>query len=404
MTDHGIAVLLAHDAGLSGGRIIDHIPKDSGIELAGVVESLSPESAAVQTSDADVLVVACRHESDDALGLIRWWVDHRADRPVVVISEGSPNGFVERAFNAGADDIVVLGAGEDVSPASSQQLLFALRKAVVRRSAPAEGARKTATMVCMFGPKGGVGKTVTACNLALALAERRKRTVLVDLDLQFGDVALSLGIRPESTAYDLATSGGSLDAEKVDAYLISHPTGLRVLPAPVRPDQTSFVAAEFVAEVLSILRSEFEYVIVDTPPTLTPEVIGAIDASTFVCIVGTLDALALKNTKLGLETLDLMGYPTDRIRVVLNRANTSVGITGRDVVNVLGKKPDVLVPSSRDVTRSVNEGQPIVISQKRSEAARAFTALADLFSAGTTNPTNGTSQSRKRLRFTRSRG
>ncbi len=235
-------------------------------------------------------------------------------------------------------------------------------------------------MICVLGPKGGIGKTMVACNLALTLLSRRKRVVLVDLDLQFGDVALSLGLRPERTIYDLATSGGSLDANKVDAFLISHHSGLRVLAAPIRPDQTGAVSTEFMSDVITVLRSEFEYVVIDTPPSFSPEVIAAVDSSSYVVMVGMLDALSLKNAKLGLETLDLMGYPPERVRVVLNRANTSVGITNRDVANILERSPEVLIPSSRDITTSVNEGNPIVLSQKRSDAARSFGTLADLFS------------------------
>jgi pilus assembly protein CpaE len=111
-------------------------------------------------------------------------------------------------------------------------------------------------------------------------------------------------------------------------------------------------------------------------------VIAAVDTSSYVVMVGMLDALSLKNAKLGLETLDLMGYPRDRVRVVLNRANTSVGITSRDVANILERTPEVLIPSSRDITTSVNEGNPIVLTQKRSEAAKSFGSLADLFSNG----------------------
>jgi pilus assembly protein CpaE len=114
-----------------------------------------------------------------------------------------------------------------------------------------------------------------------------------------------------------------------------------------------------------------------------------------------LDALSLKNTRLGLETLELMGYPPDRVRVVLNRANTSVGITGHDVVSILGRSPDVLVPSSRDITRSVNQGDPIVLSQKRSEAARSFNALAELLTAPAQT---GARRRRNRTLLGRSRG
>ena len=119
--------------------------------------------------------------------------------------------------------------------------------------------------------------------------------------------------------------------------------------------------------------------VVDTPPGFTAEVITTIDASSHVCLLAMLDAPSLKNAKLGIETLELMGYPADRIRMVLNRADTNVGITHADVVRILGKAPDILVPSSRDVVRSINAGEPLVMSKGRTEAGKAFQALADLF-------------------------
>jgi pilus assembly protein CpaE len=244
-------------------------------------------------------------------------------------------------------------------------------------------------LICVLGPKGGIGKTITSCNLALALSLRGNNTVVVDLDLQFGDIALSLGLTPDTTIYDLAVSGGELDAEKLDAFLMRHPSGLRVLAAPARPDQAQSITTEFIADVYEVLKSTFDYVIVDTPPAFTPEVITSVDASHSVCMVGMLDALSLKNTRLGLETLELMGYDPDRVWTVLNRANTSVGINRTDVVSILGRVPDVLIPSHRDIARSVNEGAPVVISQKRSDAARAFDQLAGLFSSLAAAPDGG---------------
>src|SRR5207244_5006059 len=115
------------------------------------------------------------------------------------------------------------------------------------------------------------------------------------------------------------------------------------------------------------------------PPGFTPEVIAAIDASSNVCLVGMLDSLSLKNTKLGLETLDLMGYDPKRISLALNRADTRVGITQDDVTLIIGREPEVLIPSDRQIPISVNEGVPIVIQDERSEAARAFQRLAETY-------------------------
>jgi pilus assembly protein CpaE len=160
-----------------------------------------------------------------------------------------------------------------------------------------------------------------------------------------------------------------------------HPSGAHVLLAPSRPEQASHITVDFLRELYAILRSSYEYVIVDTPPGFTPEVIATIDGSSRVCMIGTLDALSLKNAKLALDTLARMGYDRDRIRIVLNRADTNVGISLADTTTVMGRAPDVLVPSHRDVTRSVNAGEAIVLASRRSEAARAFRALADMLIA-----------------------
>jgi pilus assembly protein CpaE len=373
-----LTAIVAHDEQVDPTHVAEHLPEHSDIKLVEVVGTLYPPTDAIKRSDADVLIVACAVGSDEALGLLDWWHGARPGRPSVVLCGGSNNGFVEEAFRVGADDLLVLEPGP-VSEQNQQHVEFALRKAVARNAGSGELSVDLGKIVCVLGPKGGIGKTITSCNLAVALAGRSKRTALVDLDLQFGDVALSLGLTPDTTSFDLAVSGGGLDAEKLDAFLLHHPSGLRVLAAPARPDQAASVSPEFIADVFTVLREEYDFIVVDTPPSFTPEVITTIDASSYICMVGMLDALSLKNTRLGMETLDLMGYEPDRIRVVLNRANTSVGITHSDVISILGRTPDILVPSHRDIARSVNEGSPVVISQRRSEAARSFEALASLF-------------------------
>jgi pilus assembly protein CpaE len=279
----------------------------------------------------------------------------------------------------------------------SRQLVFTVEKAMARRRGEATHTdHPLGRMICVLGLKGGGGKTLTSSNLATALATAGHSVAIVDLDLQFGDVGLSLGVAPERTVYDLVRSGGSLDAEKLADFLTVHPSGVRALLAPARPDQAGVVTAEFLAEVYPLLRSMHEFVIIDTPPSFTPEVIGAVDASSEVCVVATLDSLALKNGKLGLETLERMNY-RGRIRLVLNRADSNVGISREDVVAVMGIVPDVLVPSDRNITRSVNQGEPITLMQRRSEAAKAFNALAALYVADQTQPQNGRVRRRKSL-------
>ncbi|TMJ94267.1 MAG: hypothetical protein E6G67_10050 [Actinobacteria bacterium] len=327
----------------------------------------------LQETPNDLLVIACAGYSERALYMIAGAVKERPERPIVVLSEGSANGFVRRVFEAGADDILTL-------PQPSEGVLFVLQKAMARRQGSSVAAGLAiAPMICVLGPKGGTGKTLTTTNLAVVLAELGHKVVVVDLDLQFGDVGLAFGLSPTRTVHDLVKSGGALDAEKIDAYLATHPSGVRALLAPTRPDHAGGVSADFLREVYVSLRSIYDFMIVDTPPGFTPEVIASIDSSSHVCMVGMLDSLSLKNTKLGFETLELMGYAPERVRLVLNRADTRVGISRDDVVAIVGRAPDVFVPSDREIPRSINEGNPIVRARPKSEAAKAFRTLAGMY-------------------------
>jgi len=372
-------------------RLVDTVLGDPGIDVVEVVES-SATSDSDLAGTADVVVVALGAHSTAALEFIGRSSRERPDRPVVVVYAGSEKTFAREVFEFGADDVVMLNATD--SPAADT--FFALQKAVARRHAGAHAeADGGGNLICVLGPKGGIGKTLTSANLAIGLVQAGQRVALVDLDLQFGDLGLTLGLQPERTIYDLATAGGSLDAAKVSDYLTPHDSGVEVLLAPLRPDQASRIDVDFLRELYALLRLTHDYIVVDTAPGFSPEVIATIDASNSMCMVGMLDAPSLKNTKLGLETLDLMGYPRERIRLLLNRADTSVGISHADVVAILGRAPDVLVPSQRDVVRSINAGEPIILSGKKSEPAKAFAALADLFLAE--KPTTTTSERRSVL-------
>ena len=378
-----VRTLVVLDPAVPRDEVVSALPTD-GVDVVAMIDGFSDVDDALQRTRADMIVVACDHASEAVIEMIADARRKRPDRPVVVLCSGAPNGFVRRVFDAGADDIVEL-------PQSAENVRFLIEKAIARRQRP---DRDPARTIVVLGPKGGTGKTLTTCNLGVLLASQGHRTVVVDVDLQFGDVGLALGLRPERTIYDLSVAGGTLDAEKVDDYLAHHQSGLRVLIAPSRPDQASSVTVELLLELYPILRDEFDYVIVDTPPGFTPEVIATIDVSTDVCMVGTLDTLSLKNTRLGLETLTLMGYPEANVSLVLNRAQTKVGISADDVAQVAGRVPDVLVPSDRDIPRSVNEGLPVALSHPKSDAAKAFAALMTRYLPAVAVPE---SQGRRRL-------
>jgi pilus assembly protein CpaE len=374
-----ITALVALDAGVDEAGVRDVLTDTRGVEITAVLTGLEESWTALGEHASDVVIVACPPDSEQALWFIREATRRYPERPIVVLSAASANGFVQHAFESGADDLVMRANGHDTATVAAE-LRFAVEKAVARRTGgPGAAAGALASLICVLGPKGGIGKTLTTANLAVALALAGKKVTVVDLDLQFGDVGLSLGLVPHRTIFDLVKSGGSLDGDKIEGYLTPHSSGVRVLMAPVRPDQASAVTIEFLRELYPLLRQNNEFVIVDTPPGFSPEVIASIDSSTHIVMVGMLDSLSLKNTKLGLETLELMGYKRDRIRLLLNRADTNVGVTQDDVTAIVGRSPDVCVSSNREVVRSVNEGSPIVQGRPRTDVAQSFRTLADLF-------------------------
>jgi pilus assembly protein CpaE len=375
-----LAAVVALAAGVDTMVVEAAVAESPGLRVTGFIHDLDRMGSSFEQHAGEVLLVACGGEgSDDAADLVGEFTRRHPDKPVIVLCGASPNGFVSQFIEAGADDIVRLPEIADAAAIEQvgEQIAFALQKALARKDGAAHGRNATGgNLICVLGPKGGIGKTLTATNLAVTFVEEGHTAAVVDLDLQFGDIGLTLGLTPHKTIYDLARSSGSMDEEKVEAFMAVHDSGLRALLAPTRPDQASAVTPEFLTSIYATLRGAYDYVVVDTPPGFTPEVIASIDSASDICMVGMLDSLSLKNTKLGLETLELMGYPSDRVRLVLNRADSRVGITKDDATTIIGRPPDVLIPSSREIARSVNESVPIAMSQPRSEAGRAFHSLA----------------------------
>jgi pilus assembly protein CpaE len=373
MITEAIDALVVVEEGADPGLADAAFPPDGGVAPVAVAEGLAAGERAIAEQPADLMIVVCRGAGDGVVDLIRRSRGERPDRPIVALAADASDLLVRSIFDAGADDMIKL-------PETPERVRFTLEKAIARHRGREATAREgDKPMICMLGPKGGTGKTVTSSNLIVDLARAGQRSVGVDLDLQFGDMGLALGLRPEPTIYDLATSGGTLDAEKLDAYLATHESGARALLAPIRPDHAAAVSSELLRDVFSLLRSTHDVVVVDTPPDFTPEVITAVDASSHVCMVGNMDALSLKNTKLGLETLDLMDYDPTRITLVLNRADSDVGLSRTDVETVVGRSADVLIPSDRAVPRSLNEGVPIVVGRERSPVAGALRQLTSIY-------------------------
>lgn len=253
-------------------------------------------------------------------------------------------------------------------------------------------------MVTIFSPKGGVGKTTLAVNLAVAMGEQGLKSVcLVDLDLAFGDVAITLQLFPARTIADAVHLESGLDFGVLEPLLTTYRDNLSALVAPVQPDAKDSIPANLVGRILNLLKQHFDFVIVDTCPAFDEYALQAFDETDEMLLVTTLDVPTLKNVKVAVETLDLLNFPKPRRHLVLNRADDKVGLTPDKVESTLGMSISAAIPTSSQVAHATNSGEPIVSAQPKHAVSQAITRLArDIAAAGnptgTTASTNGHSR------------
>lgn len=273
-------------------------------------------------------------------------------------------------------------AGIPAVVAVDDQLGLAAAVERVRRTweaihGPSRDSGDGGQVITIFSPKGGVGKTTLAVNLAAAMAtDRRRRVCLVDLDLSFGDVAITLQVIPQHTIDEAIGAEANLDFSLLDQLLTRHPANLSILAAPMRPDAKDRITPALVGAALSTLRRHFDFVIVDTSPGFDEAVLQALDHTDQLVLVATLDVPTVKNMKMALETLDLLDLVKGDRRLVLNRADDSVGLSVKDVEGILKMPVDIAIPTDTAVANATNHGNPITLAQPQHRVTAAIGKLA----------------------------
>lgn len=305
-----------------------------------------------------------------------------------------------QAMHAGIREVVQLGNAEALAAAVAR---CSETFAAIHGDAATDA--NNGRVLTVFSPKGGVGKTTVAVNLALALNDNgTNRVCLVDLDLAFGDVAITMQLIPEHTVAEAVEVEDHLDLPMLNDLLTHHDSGLKVLAAPTHPDAKERISTALVRRVLRTLRNNFDYIVVDTSPGFDEQVLCAFDETDECIVVATLDVPTIKNVKMSMETLDLLNLATGHRWLVLNRADDEVGLAPENVESVLGMKITVSFPSSMDVANSTNHGRPIVLAKPDHRVSRAIRQLASELSVSEKRPaaTGSSAGSRKRGLFARS--
>lgn len=233
-------------------------------------------------------------------------------------------------------------------------------------------------VVTVFAAKGGCGKTTVATNLAFALSDGKSHDVcIVDLDLAFGDVAIALQLMPSRTIVDAVQMGDSIDEMGVRSLVTRHSAGVDTILAPLEPGEAERVDVAAVSHLLRMLKRMYRYVVIDTPPAFSEHVLAAFDLSDAYVLLATLDVPALKNLRLTLDMLDLLGYPRSAWLVALNRADSKVGLDVDEVEKTLRSAVSAQIPSSRAVSASINRGVPLVVDEPGHPVSAAVRDIAD---------------------------
>lgn len=373
----GLIVLVDRDE-----RFIDRmravLGRDVGYELAAVATPGGAVEMALRDG-ARVVVLGPTVAVDTALAVGGQITAADPGTAVVMIAQRVTTELLRLALRAGLHD--VLSADEQTYEEVARSVREAHDAAVMRAGTTAVGEAPgpvtRARVVTVFSTKGGVGKSVIATNLAVALARGGDRTVvLVDLDLESGDVGILLDIQPSHTIFDAAQALDRLDVEMLGGMLVAHGSGLLTLLAPVRPEDADMVTASRAGRIIDLVRQLADVVVIDTPGTMSELVLTAVDKSDVVLAVSTMDMPSVKNMRVALQKLRQLGVRSDLVRLVLNRADSKVLMEVSDVESALGAKVYARVPSDRLVPRSVNKGVPIVTDQPKSGVARSIMDLA----------------------------
>jgi len=389
-----IRVLIVDDVADTRENIRKLLQFEADVDVVGAARSGKEGIQLSQELDPDVILMDINMPDIDGITATETIRQKSPHIQVVILSVQGDQNYMRKAMLAGARDFLT-------KPPMGDELISAVRRAGemarLERSksaqprlapstptgsmGPSTGALGLAEgkIVTVYSPKGGTGCTTLAVNLALALHNEDTRVVLVDANLQFGDVAVFVNEQGKNTIVDLAPRVDELDPDVVEEIMIKHePSGIHILAAPQRPEMAEKVSADQFGKVLNYLRRMYAYVVVDTTPILTDITLSAIDASDVIVLITTQDIPAIKNARLFLDLLQTMGIDRERIVFTMNRFDKRIAITPERVGENLKQEVKAVIPlDERVVIPAVNRGVPFMLDNRSQPVARGVFGLAE---------------------------
>ena len=350
-----------------------------------VVEVAQMVSRALSTDPQEMLVIVGPDiDLQVASSLAEQVRGERPEVSLVLLRRRLDVTILARALRAGFREVVAADDLTALSSACKRSLEVSLQLAGISGGTPLVDGQ----IVMVFNAKGGCGKTTLATNLSAYIASTGARVLLIDLDLTFGDVAISLQLRPTASVGDLVAMAGHVDASGLASVVTKHESGLDTVCAPSQPGEADRIPGSTVGELLRVARRSYDYVILDTPPAFSEHVLVALDMCDVLVLLATLDIPAVKNLRLTLDTLDQLGHPKEGRIVILNRGDAKVGLNIEDVVAAIRQPIAAMIPSSVHVPASVNRGVAIVLDEPKHPVSLALRSIADKYILNASSPSS----------------
>lgn len=372
-----IKIIIVDDSPDTREGLKKFISLESDIEIIGEAENGKEAIIQIKQLRPDIVLMDINMPEMDGISATEIISQEMPDVGIIILSVQGEQEYLRKAMVSGANDYLV-------KPFSPDELINSIRKTkanITRKKrpplSPPEDTPK-GEVITVVGTKGGVGKSLIATNLSVALKQITKEKVaIVDLNLQFGDIAVMLNISPAYTILDVASTKGALDIEVLEKYLLVHSTGIKVLSAPSRPADADLISGELVKNILDLLKKEGYKVIVDTAGYFTDCLLSALDLSDLVLLITTLDLPTIKNSKIALDTIRQLNYPLDKIKIILNRSDSQTGLSYQHIEDTLKFKITTFIPSDgKRVIPAVNSGVPFVYNDPGAEISKAINNLA----------------------------
>jgi pilus assembly protein CpaE len=374
----------------------DHLTKllgfETDIEVVGAAASGNDALALASKLNPDVVLMDINMPDMDGISATEKLSAQVPTASVVMMSVQGEADYLRRSMLAGAREFLVKPFSSDELTASIRQVYTREQEKLSRMSAmPVAGIPVGASangtddgghdgqVIAIFSPKGGVGRTTVAVNVAVAAAtELGKSVVLMDGSFQFGDVGVLLNLNPKNKSIaDLVPELEAGDPESLETFVINHSAGIRVLLAPPSPEMAELITPSGVRRVIDALRRSHDLVIVDCTSWFNETTLAILDAADVVLTLLSLEITSIKNMRLFLEVAEQLGYEQNKVKLVLNRADSSLGIRVSDVESSIGRKVDhTIVSDGRSVVYALNRGVPFFLSNREAQVSQDILRLA----------------------------